>query len=150
MSAGRKSKPKVTTFRTQWNPEYKGHNPEMDMGKSCTVPSQTLTVKELMTRHTRGLEIGVAQKEEIYLPEDMEVPRVTDMNDLVYKREQLEDEKRQVEQDIKNERERNKQQTKDAKGTEVRKDSRPELDTSTDSHEQNKTSGKDAGASDKT
>lgn len=92
---------KEVKFKTQFNPSYKGTPHKNKSGKSMTQPSMSLTVKELMERHTRGLETGVEAKEELYLED--EVPRITDLTDLVYQREALEEQQAEIEQQIQNE-----------------------------------------------
>lgn len=88
---------KETKFRRNYDPDYKGTPHEMDYGDSVTQPSMTLTVRELMTRHTRGLETGAMEREPIYLPDGMEVPRPNDLTDLVYERERLEEQRKELE-----------------------------------------------------
>lgn len=93
----------ATRFRTQFDPNYKGtkYMPEGGMGISLTVPDLNLSVKQLMERHTRGIGIGVAQREEHYF-EDEEVPKMTDLTDLEIRREQLKQREAEIREEIKN------------------------------------------------
>ena len=44
-----------TQFSTDYNYESTGKN--KDMGKSMTLPDQNLTIKELLDRHSRGVNL---------------------------------------------------------------------------------------------
>lgn len=92
-------------FKRQFDTSYKGKPYQNESGKSVTKPSMTLTVRELMERHTRGLETGTLQREEIYLPDGMEVPNITDLTDLVYQREELKQKQDELEERIRTEKE---------------------------------------------
>lgn len=94
----------VVKFRRQYTPDYKGTPYQNETGVSMTVPSMTLTVKELMERHTRGLETDTAQREEIYLPEGIDVPRMDDLTDLVFAKEELKQKEDEIKQQIAAER----------------------------------------------
>lgn len=121
----------MAKFKRQFDKNYKGAPYQNDPGESVTKPSMTLTVRELMDRHTRGLDPGTQQKEEMYLPEGMEVPKVTDLTDLIYQREELKEKQKELNQKIKDERKAAKEREREAresKGTEVGSDSGEGLD----------------------
>lgn len=85
-------RPKKIVLRTCMNYDYeaKENVHDIDPGKSMTVPDMNLTVSQLMDRHTRGIGLGVAEKEALYLPEGLEVKRPGDLTELIEYREELE------------------------------------------------------------
>lgn len=90
----------MTKFKTQWDPTYKGTSFVNDYGPKQTVPSMTLTVQELMQRHTRGLGTDAVEREPIYLEEGDEIPVIRDLTDIVERREQLEAKQHELEQQL--------------------------------------------------
>lgn len=86
-----------TKFRKPWNDKYQGSPSELEFEPSITVPCMSLTIRELMERHTRGIETDMSIREELYLDEDQEIPRVDDFVDIIEKREELEAKKDEVE-----------------------------------------------------
>lgn len=66
--------------RRQFDPSYNG-TPGIEIkGKSMTVPDQTLSVKQLLQNHTRGLPTGATNYEGIYTG-DTVAPNFGDMVD---------------------------------------------------------------------
>lgn len=85
-----KKEAKSKKLRSQFNPNYHGTYYKVDFGESMTIPDQNLSVQELMERHTRGIGIGVAEREGMYLDEEgFEVKRPNDLTELVEYREEL-------------------------------------------------------------
>ena len=115
-------------FRRQFDLGYNGTPVEKDYGESLTVPSMTLTVKELMERHTRGIGTGAAVREGIYL-DDQEIPVITDLTDLQERREELEQQGKDLTEKVNEEiiakRDKEKSDKKDTTETENRTDSPP-------------------------
>lgn len=74
---------------TNYNrPKYKGTlRPEKNKLPSMTVPDQTMSIKEILDRHTRGLPIA-GQKIAFYDPED-DMPDLSKM-DLAERQEHME------------------------------------------------------------
>lgn len=93
-----------TRFKRQFQEGYKGTPTTLPEMPSCTQPSMTLSVQELMERHTRGIDTGAIQREEIYFPDDMEVPRITDMNEISEMKERLKEKEQELIQKIRDER----------------------------------------------
>ena len=63
---------------------FKGHNNTMP---SMTVPDMTLTVKQLLHNHTRGIHSDVSMNEPMYF--DSEIPILDDITDFIAYREEL-------------------------------------------------------------
>lgn len=116
----------MVKFKRRYDPEYNGSPYQNESGVSMTQPSMSLTVRELMTRHTRGLETGIPPKEEIYLDESQEVPSHNDLVDIVEERERLNERKRELEKQLQDERAERKRQKEELERQRVaQKDSSP-------------------------
>lgn len=79
---------KKVVFYTQFTntPNYKGKKMSDDLH---TLPDQTLTIRNLLDNHTRGIPLGVNQRVGEYF--DTEIPRFDDLTDMVeYKRQLME------------------------------------------------------------
>lgn len=74
---------KEVQYRTQFNPEYKGSPHKNETGISMTKPDLTMSIRTLMTRHTRGVGVDMVERTEYY-EDDIggEVPVITDINDI--------------------------------------------------------------------
>lgn len=131
-------------FRRNFDPKYKGTKWENETGEKVTVPSMALTVKELMVRHTRGLETGVPTREGYYMEEGEEVPRILDLTDLVERRERLEERTKEINKAIKDERARIKRETKAAKDAESGGDTSKGLDKGEKPKSEDKTTSKES------
>lgn len=68
------------TLRNQFDPNYKGSKPENSSPVLNTVPDMSLTIRELVRNHTRGISVEINQPEPIFF--DEEIPRIQDMTDL--------------------------------------------------------------------
>ena len=79
---------KKVVFYTQFTntPNYKGKKMSDELH---TLPDQTLTIRNLLDNHTRGIPLGVNQRVGEYF--DTEIPRFDDLTDMVeYKRQLME------------------------------------------------------------
>ena len=65
-------------------PTFKG---ETNNSPSMTVPDMTLTVKQLLHNHSRGIHSDVSLNEPMYF--DSEIPIIDDITDLIAYREDL-------------------------------------------------------------
>jgi hypothetical protein len=72
--------------------------------KSETEPDMSLTIRELLYNHTRGVLVDVPAHEPIYL-EDLEVPVIRDLTDLDNYRETLNSRLNELEEQLQNEKE---------------------------------------------
>ena len=79
---------KKVVFYTQFTntPNYKGKKMSDELH---TLPDQTLTIRNLLDNHTRGIPLGVNHRVGEYF--DTEIPRFDDLTDMVeYKRQLME------------------------------------------------------------
>lgn len=88
-------KKKIATRRMQFDGSYKGWEPEKNTLPSRTQPDMTLTMRELLINHTRGLGVNASEHEPLYF--DTEIPQLDDMTDIEEYRQFLEDEKNEIE-----------------------------------------------------
>lgn len=72
-------------FRTQFT-DYHGTKGEDVSQASITVPDMSLTIRELVYNHSRGIGIDVYQPAPQYF--DREIPRINDLTDLEAFREE--------------------------------------------------------------
>lgn len=88
-------------IRKQFNNKdyYKGK--EMD-SISQTVPDQTLSIRDLLERHSRGLPLDAPTLKGEYF--DTEIPRFDDLTDMLKYKQTLMDRKKQLDTQIKEER----------------------------------------------
>lgn len=72
------AKKRKYVIRTQFSelPQHKG---ESNTLPSMTQPDMSLTVKQLLTNHTRNLHTQIVPKQEAYF--DMEIPRFDDITE---------------------------------------------------------------------
>jgi len=68
---------------------------------SQTRPDMSLTVKELLINHSRGIHSDVKQYEGQYF--DTEIPRIDDITDLVQHKKDLEEFQKQLKEDVEKE-----------------------------------------------
>jgi CRISPR/Cas system-associated endonuclease/helicase Cas3 len=79
---------KKVVFYTQFTntPNYKGKKMSDEL---LTIPDQTLTIRNLLDNHTRGIPLGVNTRVGEYF--DTEIPRFDDLTDMIeYKRQLME------------------------------------------------------------
>lgn len=98
-------------FRKQFVKSYQGmpgsHNDEPSM----TVPDQHLTVKQLLINHARGINSAIKNYDPQYF--DTEIPVIEDIVDLMEYKEELAARQKEIDAEIKRQ--------KDAKLAEIRK-----------------------------
>ncbi len=86
-------------IRTQFNPQQTQYNgKEMDT-EVHTVPDQTMSIRTLLDRHSRGLPLGANNKTGQYF--DTEIPKFDDILDMVDHRNNLEQKAKEYENDQK-------------------------------------------------
>lgn len=85
-------------FRKKYDVSYRGTRYKNNYGKSQTVPDMNLSVRQLMTNHTRGV-LDVQSKEEMFYG-DLEIPVIKDLSELTDLKEQNEEQKRKIEDEI--------------------------------------------------
>lgn len=90
-------------IRRQFDPTYQGSPGYKVLGKSLTVPSQALTVEQLLINHTKGINSGVTTIPDPQYLGDTEIPIITDITDIAEHREKLEQQKQIINQKIKDE-----------------------------------------------
>lgn len=78
-------------IRTQFDSSYEGSTPEINTEPSMTQPDMTLSMRELLVNHTRGLGIMAKHHEGFYY--DTEIPQFDDMTDIDAYREYLAEQK---------------------------------------------------------
>lgn len=82
-------------FQTQYNRKsFPDSRNELPVGKSMTIPDQTLSIKQILDRYARGLPLGGA-KEPIYEGEEDFTPDLEHM-DLADRQEYLENVEKEV------------------------------------------------------
>lgn len=86
-------------FKTQFNPNYKPTEGETNVGDSMTVPDMSLSIRELLINHSRGVSLNVNQPEPQYF--DMEIPNFIDLTDREAYKEMLLEKKLQLDEQIK-------------------------------------------------
>lgn len=52
---------------------YVSNPPKIDYGKSCTIPDQNYTVKQLFERFARGLPVQASRQQPVFLGEENDV-----------------------------------------------------------------------------
>lgn len=112
---------KEVKFKRQYQKDYKGVLYDNDSGKSKTQPSMSLTVRDLMERHTRGLETNEKVRDGIFLEEGQEVPNIQDMNDIQEMKEALQEKYNEINKKVKDEKleiqKKHKQREEETKAT---------------------------------
>ena len=75
-------------FRIQFDFDYTGAEHRQMSDEVVTQPDMSLTVRQLLENHTRGLDSNVQHKEPLYF--DVPVPVITDITDVYEYRQSLE------------------------------------------------------------
>lgn len=88
-----------TRIRVQFDITYKGNKNYTVDGESATEPDLTMTLSQLLERHSRGREIPM--KEPIFF--QTEIPTFNDLTDVERYREQLERRLQETDEFLKNE-----------------------------------------------
>lgn len=68
------------TIRTQFNPNYNGCQGSIPSPEQRTVPDMSLTIKELVRNHTRGISVDINQPEPVFFEDP--IPTIQDLTDL--------------------------------------------------------------------
>jgi hypothetical protein len=75
-------------FRHQFNSDYNGCKGKfLDTTTVHTVPDQTMSIRTLLDRHSRGLPLGASTRQGEYF--DTEVPHFDDLTDVVKYKKKL-------------------------------------------------------------
>lgn len=92
---------KKTVFYTQFTntPNYTGKKMSDEL---LTIPDQTLTIRNLLDNHTRGIPLGVNTRVGEYF--DTEIPRFDDLTDMLEYKRQLMDKNKEINKLIKEEK----------------------------------------------
>jgi len=100
----KKTKKSTFKIRKQFNDyNFKG---EINSLPSQTVPDLTLTVKQLLTNHSRGIQSDVSYNEPMYF--DTEIPIIDDITDLDAFRQDIKAREKALSLKIKEENEQRK------------------------------------------
>lgn len=78
-------------IRRQFNPDYKGSPGETFTQKSKTIPDQSLTIREILINHSKGIPTNINHHEQGQFL-DQEVPRFDDITELMEYKQQLQQE----------------------------------------------------------
>lgn len=82
-----KKSPSSPRLRKQFSETPYNFPKEINTKPSLTVPDLTLTIKQLLTNHSRGITSDVGHNEPMYF--DSEIPIIDDITDLVAFRNDL-------------------------------------------------------------
>lgn len=87
-------KTKPMQFRHQFDPTYNGSPGEYNTQPSQTEPDMSLTVRQLLTNHSRGIQSNVKEYPLNYL--ETEIPKITDLTDMADFREKNAQKKKEI------------------------------------------------------
>lgn len=90
------------TFRRQFNPNLPPAKGEINTLPSVTVPDQSLTIKQLLLNHSRGIHSDIADNQGEYF-EDEEIRTYYDMNDIAEHKQELIQRSQAIKERIKDE-----------------------------------------------
>ena len=90
-------------MRTQFSKVHYFNAYEVDESTQ-TVPDQTLGIRELLERHTRGVPLGVNTVQGEYF--DTEIPRFDDLTDMLEYKKQLMERNKELNRMIREERDK--------------------------------------------
>lgn len=113
-------KPNKNKVTTQFQEGYKGTVGEKNSMDSMTRPDLALSIKQLLVNHTRNIASNIGIYDPKYY-EDVELPVIQDLNDLVDNRKLLEDKLKIVKNEIEELRETKRKQEV-SKAREIAKD----------------------------
>jgi len=100
-------------FRRQFKKDYKGKlTPEVNNEPSMTVPDMSLTVKELLRNHVKGIHSNVRNYDPQFF--DTEIPRFDDLTEEMEHKEELANKIKNYEKQ-QNDKKIQKQKEKDAR-----------------------------------
>lgn len=92
-------KQSMKRYRIQFDFEYKGSPGKEMTGKSMTQPDMSLTIRQLLQNHSRGIDNTEHEHQPLYF--DIGVPQITDITDVHEYRDNLEAKLRMTEEFIK-------------------------------------------------
>lgn len=93
----------MTTIRTQFSGvKHNSSGYDKDMGKTMTLPDQSLTIRQLLEKHSRGVALGVNEVKGEYF--DTEVPRYDDLTDMLDHKKALDQQRKDLMAQIKKEK----------------------------------------------
>lgn len=93
----------MTKIRTQFSGvKHNSSGYDKDMGVTKTLPDQSLTIRELLEKHSRGVALGVSEVKGEYF--DTEVPRYDDLTDMLDHKKALDKQRKDLMAQIKKEK----------------------------------------------
>tara|TARA_B110000003_G_scaffold230245_1_gene232274 strand:- start:979 stop:1332 length:354 start_codon:yes stop_codon:yes gene_type:complete len=99
-------------IKKQFTENYVNHGKTMDQTVH-TQPDMTMSIRELLDRHSRGLPLTTNQKQGEYF--DTEIPRFDDITDMLQYKQELMDRNKSINKLIKDEKKAAKQQEENLK-----------------------------------
>lgn len=108
-SPSTKRKIVIRTQFSRWTPKPDSKQ----FGKSQTVPDMSLTIKELLDGHTRGIDLDPERREGLYLEEP--IPVITDLTDLDAHRDAVIEQTEETKAELIKSREERLKQAQEAK-----------------------------------
>lgn len=106
---------------------YVSKPPKIDYGKSCTIPDQNYTVKQLFERFARGLPVQASRQQPVFLGEendvDMEKIKNLSIMDKADLSDELYDRAQDLDQAIKDVQVQRSEAQKDAEKVEAKPES---------------------------
>lgn len=94
-------------IKTQFNENYKGTKGTVNKLPSLTQPDMSLTIPELLKYHTRGLDPDIQWHQDDSIHEDTLIPHITDMTDIDEIKRNNAEQKKLIEDEIKEQSEKN-------------------------------------------
>lgn len=90
----------MTKFRKQWVKSYKGSEGEKNTMQSETKPNETLTLRQLLINHTKGIGTNARDLGGIYTGDQL-APRFKDVTEYMEHQEMLKNRQIDLEESIK-------------------------------------------------
>lgn len=115
---------KKTGFRHQYDPDYQPNKGSDNQDESVTQPDMTLSLRQIMKNHTRGVGLGVALKEGIY--SDTDVRYFEDITDMVEHAEYLQEQAEIFNKEIEEQEKKRKEAVREAEKEKEEQESKPE------------------------
>lgn len=103
----------MKAFRRQFQKNQSGAQGEVNNSPSQTVPDQTITLKQLLVNHTRGIPSNTPHIEGHYT--GTEIPVILDLNDMQRLRDDLAEKQKELDEKIFIEKELKAEELKKAK-----------------------------------
>lgn len=96
----------------QFDTNYKGCKGEVNTKPSETVPDQNISLRTLLINHSRGIPSQVKMREGQYY--GVEIPDIQDLNDVAEYREALNEQKEDLQKQVRTESEEKARKKQDA------------------------------------